>query len=158
MKNYFKKITAKNWIFATSIYLATSLLSIFHAYSREITSIRNKSTGYLGGDVTSNLDFFDVMKSADYSIFAMFFLGLFMIFIPYLIISAWFFDFKTETHAGWARVFISMQVLIPLIALFYGTFHDVSDFIFVLGLAEFAALILIKLFVWIRDGFSKPVS
>lgn len=148
-------------MFATLMYLGFYLLSMWGCYSKEAEAIGQKSVQHFSGDISSNMGFFEILKSANFNLFGMFFSEFIVIFIPYLLIATYFFDYKNEIHAGWMRIFISVQLLIPLIALFYFelpfTFYSgIADFIFIIGIAEIVVLILIKIFIWIRDGFAKP--
>lgn len=113
MKSFFKKISSSKLLFATFIYAIVYLTDTIGIYSTEIERISQKSIKNFGVDVAKNMNFFDVLKSANFHYIENTLFHFFIIFIPFLIISMYFFDYKTETNAGWKRIYISSQILIP---------------------------------------------
>lgn len=166
MKNFLSRLSTKKWLFAISIYIVFYSLFMLAAYNSEVEAIRKQSLNHFGGDITANLGFFEVLKSHGFDYWKATYIFFFMVFIPYLLTAAYFFDFKNETHTGWRRVYLSAQILIPAlfsICLDISTLHMMSiDFVnfFILffGISEVVILILIKCFIWVREGFSAQAN
>jgi hypothetical protein len=161
MKNFLSRLSTRKWAFGISIYLAYYLSFMMVIYQREIAEISQKSLKHLGSDISSSLGFFEVLKSAGFSYWPSW--GVLTVGVPYLIIAVYFMDFKNEPNAGWRRIYISTQIVIPILyALFVGFILYTPDgfsiiingFIHDVGISEASVLILIKLLIWIKDGFS----
>lgn len=166
MKSFFKKISSSKLLFATFIYAIVYLTDTIGIYSTEIERISQKSIKNFGVDVAKNMNFFDVLKSANFHYIENTLFHFFIIFIPFLIISMYFFDYKTETNAGWKRIYISSQILIPTLLSLYiaiSHMHELKNgfiifFIMFFGAIEIAVLTLIKTITWIREGFGEKAK
>jgi hypothetical protein len=161
MNNFFKKISKAKLLFATFIYATIYLTDIIAAYNAEIDRIRHKSIKSFGIDISNSIDFFDALKSANFHYTGEAMLLFFMIFIPFLLFSIYFFDYKTETNTGWKRIYISSQILIPTLLSLYlaiSHMHEMQNgfiffFVMFFGAIEIVVLISIKTLTWIREGF-----
>lgn len=155
MKNLLSRLSTRKWLFAVSMYFIMYCSEVWQIYGHEVEAIKQKSLQHFGVDIAPNLGFFEILKSADFHFFKMLLFMFILVFIPSLLIALMFFDYKNEAHAGWQRVFISAQLVIPLIALInflmFGSFGDFLTFVWL----EFIVLVLIKLFIWVRDGFTQ---
>lgn len=161
MGNFLNKLSVGKWLFAISVFVVIYWFSMWNTYSHEADAIRKKSLEHFGGDIMPNLGFFEILKSAHFDFFGILLLSFFLVFIPYLLIAAYFFDYKNEVHAGWRRVYVSAQILIPvLFAIFMNEVSDgfITLFIIFFGVAEISVLILIKFFIWIREGFAAKAE
>lgn len=146
------------------MYVVSYSLGMLAAYSDEAEAIRKKSQEHLGVDISAGLGFFEVLKSAHYELWTAAWAVFILVFIPYLLIAAYFFDYQKEAHSGWRRVYISAQLLIPALFTLYAALATnigslyVSPSILFFTIAEIVVLILIKIFIWIREGFAAKAE
>jgi len=172
MKDFFSRLSARHWLFAISVYIALYFERMFESYFDEKAKISLKSLEHFGFDISSNLGFFEVLKSANWSYWPSW--GVLTVGVPYLICAVYFMDFKNEANAGWRRVYLSAQILVPLSytlfvnfvvyspfsssSLVYSYLTIIGGMITDLGRAELVVLILIKFLIWIREGFAKSAN
>jgi len=164
MKSFLSKLSPRKWQFAISIYAVGYVAAMIGTYQLEVERISKISFENLGGNITPNLSFFDVLKSADWHYLPRW--GLLAVGGTYLLIAVYFFDFKNEMHSGWRRVYISAQIIIPtLMALFLvfttnydSNFWEIGIFLVGFGWTEVVVLILIKFHIWIKEGFAKQAD
>ncbi|MEI7843701.1 MAG: hypothetical protein WCI39_11810 [Gallionellaceae bacterium] len=169
MQNFFSKLSFEKWSFAISMHVLFFLIDMGQHYFYEIAVIKQKSMNSFGGDITPNLGLFEVLKSADFSFMPGW--HLLTIFVPFLIMAAYFFDYKNEPHAGWRRVFLSVQVIVPTFVAITGaaidiTFNDyfsnstafVMDAIRFFGRAGAVVVLIILFSKWVRAGFAAKTE
>jgi len=154
MKSFLGKLSTRKWMFAFAIYIAMYLADLLGGYFQEAEQARQ-----YGGDFGGGFGYWDIYREYYQTFIPWLLLSA---FIPWLILSAYFFDFKNEMHSGWRRVYISAQIIIPtLMALFFvfttdydSIFWKIDIFLVSFGWTEVVVLILIKLHIWIKEGFA----
>jgi hypothetical protein len=85
--------------------------------------------------------------------------------------AAYFFDYKNEPHAGWRRIWLSVQVIVPTLVAIIGatidiTFNDyfsnptafVMDAIIFFGRAGAVVVLIILFAKWVRAGFAAKTE
>lgn len=158
MKNFFTRLSASKWLFAFLIYVVAFSAFMFGHYYDEIEAIRQKSLEHFGGDITAHLGFFEVLKSNHFDFWDEISGIFYRVFIPYLLIAAYFYDYKKETHAGWQRIYLSAQILFPsvIFVMYMLNGQGLYDFYHLIkysGFAETVALVIIQFIIWVRKGF-----
>jgi len=98
MQNFLSRLSIKKFQFATLIYIVTYSLAMWSAYSNEVDAIKKSSLNHFGSDITPNLGYFEVLKSAHYELWAAAWSVFILVFIPYLLIAAYFFGFIRLSH------------------------------------------------------------
>lgn len=165
MKNILNRLTARKWLFALAMYVVLILFDMIGTYFTEVDKL-----SYFG----TSPNFGATMELFEFNYWYAALIDFLRAFIPYLLISVFFFDYQNEVNAGWRRSYLFAQILIPtLIALYIayfiinnplvrspsGTFFSqLPSFIFYFALAEIVVLILIKCLTWVREGFAEPSS
>ena len=169
MKNFFMKTNNKRWIFSISIAFVSYLLtvrtvyldahgggkSIAYNFNRAFSEDQSKFSFF------DKWDLFSTLNAVDFSYFGNLLVSLISVAIPYLVISKYFFDYRNEPNEGWKRVFLTLQVVIPLFfcILSYDGMNSFSlmlnGLILTFGISELGILAIIKAFSWFKDGFSS---
>ena len=162
MKNFLSRMSNNKWLFIIAIYVDNYSLMVMGAYSDEVKKIRYKSLEHFGGDISGNLGLLEVLKSAGFNYWGVAYELFYKIFIPYLLIAAYFDDYKNEAHDGWRRVYFTAQTLVPsLIILFFMFFQARWDYftraegIVFFGWVEIVVLMLVKFTMWKRKGIAQ---
>ncbi len=169
MENFIRRLTIRSWLFAISIYVFNYMIGMVSVYQEEAEKIREKSLETFGGDITPQLGFSEILKSAGWDYAPSW--GLFVTVGSYLVVFAYFKDYKSEQNEGLKRVFIAGQILFPILFFFMVWFSGgsadfkpklagaflwlIDQFIYYFGIGEAVVLILIQLIRWIREGFAE---
>lgn len=169
MDKFLSKLTKKNWIFACSIAAVSYLLLVGSVYIEAHGSSRAIAYAFHHSfrDNNSDYSFFDMLplfrdiNSFGFDWLKMIFITFIFVAIPYLLISIYFFDYRNESNEGWKRVYLTVQILIPvfiIILLFDGrvNFLSILNWLIIpLGISEIGVLALIKSFSWFKAGFTR---
>lgn len=165
MKNFLSRLTKRKRIFALSIAVASYLLMMWIAVSSNENSAIACNFHYSFSDkqdysIFDRVELFRVLNCAGFPYISMLFATFLVVFVPYLFVGIYFFDYRNEPNEGWKRVYLTAQILIPIF-LIIGFYENapiptvLNSFIVTFGIGEIAALILIKSFLWFKDGFSR---
>lgn len=163
MKNFLSRLTKRKRMFALSVAVASYVLMMWLSYSSENSIACNFHYSFSDKQeysVFDRVEVFRVLNCAGFPYFKMLFATFLVVFVPYLFVGLYFFDYRNECNEGWKRLYLTTQILIPifLIIVFYESAPIptiLNSFIITFGVGEIVALILIKSFLWFKEGFTR---
>lgn len=139
--------------FAASIFY---VIVMVYEYRVEILRIDKIAAGKFGVKLSSEFGFFEILASAEFNYFRIFFVCLFLIFLPTIgLVHLVRKCITEERHVGWKRLGIVVPPILIIWRLFSSSNVNLRDFILESLLLSIIALIAISAARWVFSGFTN---
>lgn len=151
----YSRITKANVLWAGIAWITFDIYDMIYIYDSEVKRIGLSSLNYLGVNISSQLGFFEVLKSANFNSYSHFVKFPFLtIWLPTLaVIWSVKFCILEEKHLGWKRVLI---VLLVAFTIFTLIFIGPSELWMPMALMSLLfGLVLSAVVRWVFKGFES---